>query len=61
MTYLQSWKSPIAEKIYLEGEKGLFVKLHIGVEGVKKQLSKLRHDKALGPDNMLPRVLREVG
>ena len=35
-------------------------KIQVGVEEVKEQLGNLRVDKAPGPDNMHPRVLREV-
>ena len=34
--------------------------LHIGVEGVAKQLSKLNPSKAAGPDEMSPRLLKIV-
>ena len=34
--------------------------IQVEVEEVKEQLGNLRVDKAPGPDNMQPRVLREV-
>ena len=51
---------PIAESIYQGGEVGLLQKIQVGVEEVKEQLGNLSVDKALGPDNMHLRVLREV-
>ena len=51
---------PIAESIYRGGEEGLLQKIQVGVEEVKEQLGNPRVDKALGPDNIQLRVLREV-
>ena len=51
---------PIPESIYRGGEEGLLHKIQVGVEEVKEQRGNLRVDKAPGPDNMQPRVLREV-
>ena len=60
LTKEQSGELPIAESIYRGGEEGLLQKIQVGVEEVKEQLRNLREDKALGPDNMNLRVLREV-
>ena len=51
---------PIAESIFRRGEEGLLHKIQVEVEEVKEQLGNVRVDKAPGPDNMEPRVLREV-
>ena len=59
-TQEQSGELPIAESSYQGGEEGLLQKIQVGVEEVKEQLGNLRVDKAPGPDNMQPRVLREV-
>ena len=56
----QSGELPRAESIYQGGEKGLLQRIQVGVEEVKEQRGNLRVDKAPGPDNMQPRVLREV-
>ncbi len=59
-TQEQSGELPIAESIYQGGEEGLLQKIQVGVEEVKEQRGNQREDKAPGPDNMHPRVLREV-
>ena len=59
-TQEQSGELSIAENIYRGGEEGLLQKIQVGVEEVKEQLGYRREDKAPGPDNMHPRVLREV-
>ena len=59
-TQEQSGSLPIAESIYRGGEEGLLQNIQVRVEEVKEQLGNLREDKAPGPDNMHPRVLREV-
>ena len=56
----QSGELPMVESIYQGGKKGLLQKIQVGVEEVKEQRGNLRVDKAPGPDNMHPRVLREV-
>jgi len=51
---------PIAQRIYQGGEEGFLKNIQVGVEEVKEQLGNLREDKALGPDNMHLRELRDV-
>ena len=59
-TQEQSGEFPTAESIYRGGDEGLLQKIQVVVEEVKEQLGNQREDKAPGPDNMQPRVLREV-
>ena len=59
-TQEQSGELPKAKSIYLGGEEGLLQKIQVGVKAVKEQLGNIRGDQALGPDNMHPRVLRDV-
>ena len=56
----QSGELTISERIYPVGEQGFLEKFQVRVGGVKKQLRKLKQDKAPGPENVHPRVLREV-
>ena len=59
-TQEQSGELPIAQRIYQGGEEGFLKNIQVGVEEVKEQLGNLREDKALGPDNMHLRELRDV-
>ena len=52
---------PAAEKTYVGSEEGLFEELRVAGEEVRRQLGKLRRDKAPSPADVHLGVLRKEG